>query len=107
MAFYYDTCTKLREIFMLHCNLSMEQYEEISEKLVFLVTDYDMDEPAEEIEKRVRYLTSVFEFLTNTGELTLNEYTDLMDMLSDIISKAEKERGKKILQLLEDMGVER
>ena len=75
--FYYPTAGKLREIFAEHCNLSMEQYEEISEQLIDLVADYQENKPEAEIEKRENVLKTIFDFLFNTKELTLKEYLDL------------------------------
>ena len=84
MEFHYNTCGKLREIFSEHCNLSMEQYEEISGQFLYLVTDIQEGEPQEEIEKRMDYMRAVFEFLYNTKELTLKEQYELNQLLEDV-----------------------
>ena len=90
-AYYYDTCGKLREIFAEHCNLSMEQYEEISAQFIYLVADIQDMEPMAEIEKRIGYMLAVFEFLYNTKELFDKEYTELQELVEKIRSDAEKE----------------
>ena len=82
--YYVDTCGKLRNIFMEHCNLSMEQYEEISGQFLYLVTDIQEGEPQAEIEKRMEYMRAVFEFLYNTKELTLKENFELNQLLDDV-----------------------
>ena len=83
-GFFYDTRGLLRKIFLDHDNLSLEQYEEISGKFMELVKDIREDEAQVQIEKRTSYLRAVFEFLFNTKELTLREYTDLGEMLDQI-----------------------
>ena len=88
MGFHYDTTEKLREIFAYHCNLSMEQYEEISGQLLYLVADFQEKEPQWEIENRIGYLQNVIDFLFNTKELTVKQHTELQDMLNDIWEKA-------------------
>ena len=93
-AFYYDTCTKLREIFSEHCNLNMEQYEEISGQLIDLVADYQENEPEAEIEKRENVLKTIFDFLFNTKELTLKEHLDLNSMLDEMHEQAERQRAE-------------
>ena len=97
-VFYYDTSSKLREIFAEHCNLSLEQYEEINGQFLYLVTDHQKCEPMVEIDKRVQYMVAVFEFLMNTKELTLKEYTDLMAMIGEIEEKARKEKVKLAME---------
>lgn len=84
MEFHYNTCGKMREIFAEHCNLSLEQYEEISGQFLFLVTDIQEGEPQAEIEKRMDYMRAVFEFLYNTKELTLKEQYELNQLLDDV-----------------------
>ena len=88
IPFDYNTCGKLREIFAEHCDLSMEQYEEISGQFIFLVSDIMDCEPQADIEKRMDYMRAVFEFLYNTKELTLKEHYELIQMLDDIWDKA-------------------
>lgn len=95
-AFYYDTCTKLREIFSEHCNLSMEQYEEISGQLIDLVADYQENEPEAEIEKREDRLKVIYDFLFNTKELTLKEHLDLYSMLDEMHEQAERKRAEEV-----------
>ena len=88
--FYIDTTKKLKEIFKDHCNLSTEQFEELREELVFLVTDYQEEEPKEEVEKRINYLTVVIDFLYNTGAITLCENYDLHGLVDEIKTEGEK-----------------
>ena len=97
-SYYYDTCGKMREIFSEHCNLSMEQYEEISAQFIFLLSDIQDMEPQEEIEKRMGYLRTVFEFLYNTKELTLKEDYELNKMLDDIWGGAQKQAAEEMLK---------
>lgn len=96
MAFYMDTTGKLREIFAEHCNLSGEQYEEISGRLIFLVADIQMlEEKSEEVKladaaKEADELGVIFEFLLNTKELTLEEYNALCNMVGELADAAQK-----------------
>lgn len=94
--FYYDTCGKLLEIFSEHCNLSMEQYEEISAQFIYLVSEYQDNEPEEEIRKRIGYMTAVFEFLYNTKELTEKELYELNEMLEEMEKQAEEIKAEVI-----------
>ena len=80
----------MREIFSEHCNLSLEQYEEISGQFIYLLADWQDGEPMEEIEKRSGYLRAVFEFLFNTNELTLKEHYELNEMLDAINDGAQR-----------------
>ena len=98
IAFDYNTCEKLREIFAEHCNLSMEQYEEISGQFIFLVSDIMDCEPQAEIERRMDYMRAVFEFLYNTKELTMKEYTDLQELLKDVWDKGRKMMAEQAIR---------
>ena len=93
-AFYYDTTSKLAEIFKEHCNLSGEQYEVISGEYIYLVCDIQDDEPQEEIYKRVTKMRSIFDFLLETKELWLEEHEKLIELLDDILNSAEKQEGE-------------
>ena len=84
MKYHYNTSGKLREIFSEHCNLSLEQYEEVSSQFSYLVTDISTGEPQADIEKRMDYMRAVFEFLYNTKELTLKEHYELNQLLEDV-----------------------
>ena len=91
--YYYDTCGKMREIFTEHCNLSMEQYEEISGRLTDLVAEieeFDGEGTYPEAERKAHELSVIFEFLLNTKEVTLAEYNDLCNMVGEISTEAEK-----------------
>jgi len=96
MAYYMDTTGKLREIFAEHCNLSGEQFEEISGRLIDLVSDIQMlEEKSEELtladaEKAAEDLGVIFEFLLNTKELTLKEYNDLCNLAGELAEAAQK-----------------
>ena len=91
-AFYYDTSEKLREIFTEHCNLSFEQYQEISMRLFNLASEakalkekkgkeFFLNVALEEADD----LNVIFEFLLNTEELTLEEYNDLSNLVNEIV----------------------
>lgn len=96
MAYYMDTTRKLLEIFAEHCNLSSEQYVEISVRLTDLVSDIQMlEEKSEEltladVEKAAEDLGVIFEFLLNTKELTLKEYNDLCNLAGELAEAAQK-----------------
>lgn len=100
MAYYMDTTEKLREIFTEHCNLSMEQYEEISSRLINLVTDIQMlEEKSDEVtpegvEQAAEELGVIFEFLLNTKELTLKEYNELCN-LANALADAAREAAQR------------
>ena len=95
MAFYMDTCGKMRGIFAEHCNLSGDQYEEIRGRLIYLVADIQMlEEKSEEVtladaEREADELSVIFEFLLNTKELTLKEYNDLCNMVNDLRNESQ------------------
>ena len=89
--FYFDTEKELRSIFSENCGLSCEQYEEISEQFIFLVCDYQEEEPQEAIDGREAYLIDVADFLYNTKAITLKEHYDLLGMIGDIRQKAGEE----------------
>ena len=92
-AFYYDTDKKLVEIFTEHCNLSGEQYEEISGRLIDLVAEiqeFDGEGSYPEAERKANELGVIFEFMLNTKEVTLQEYNDLCNMVGEIADAAEK-----------------
>ena len=96
-VFYYDTDAALVEIFKDHCNLSGEQYEEIRAQFIYLVADFQDSEPQEEIEKRIQYMTAVFEFLYNTKELTLKEHYELGELLEKMQDEAQKAIVTKVI----------
>jgi hypothetical protein len=96
VVYYYDTCGKMRDIFTKHCNLSMEQYEEISGRLIDLVAEipeFDGEGTYAEAERKANELGVIFEFLMNTKEITLEEYNDLCNMVGEIAGEAEKLNG--------------
>ena len=83
-AFYYNTDTKLREIFKEHCNLSGEQYDWIRGEFAYLVTDIQEEETGRDIDERVWKMETVFDFLLETKELTLAEYAALEELANEI-----------------------
>jgi hypothetical protein len=89
LAFYYDTDTKLVEIFTEHCNLSGEQYNWIRGEMIYLVADIQEEEEPAEIEERTNKMGIVFDFLMETGELTLKEHHELAKKVQEILDKAE------------------
>ena len=96
VAYYFDTCGKMREIFTEHCNLSMEQYEEISGRLIDLVSEiqeFDGEGTYPEAERKANELGVIFEFLLNTKEITLEEYNEMCNMVGEIMLAAEKLKG--------------
>ena len=91
VVYYYDTCGKLRDIFAEHCNLSMEQYEEISGRLIDLVAEIqemDGEGTYPEAERKANELGVIFEFLLNTKEVTLQEYNDTCNLVGKIADDA-------------------
>ena len=90
MEFHYNTSGKLREIFTKHCNLSVEQYMEISGQFLYLVTDIQEGKPQAEIERRMDYMRAVFEFLCKTKEVTLQEDFELNKLLDNVWDTAKK-----------------
>lgn len=91
IRYYYDTCGKLREIFAEHCNLSVEQYEEISGQLIDLVAEiqeFDGEGTGPEAERKANDLGVIFEFLLNTKEITIEEYDNLCNMANEIADAA-------------------
>ena len=86
--FYFDTDTKLREILAENEELGAAQYEELTEQFIYLICDYQEDEPQEEIERRTGYIRAIIEFLYNTKELTLKEHMELGELLEQIMEEA-------------------
>lgn len=95
--YYVNTCEKLRDIFTAHCNLSMEQYEEISGRLIDLVAEIQETDDGgcgsfAEAERKANELGVIFEFLLNTKEVTLMEYNDLCNLVGGIANDAQAMR---------------
>ena len=91
--YYVDTCGKLRDIFTEHCNLSMEQFEEISGRLIDLLAEIqETDEEGcgsfDEVERKAGELNVIFEFLLNTKEITLKEYNDMCNLVNSMENDA-------------------
>lgn len=87
-AFYYETCTKMREIFSEHCNLSMEQYEEICALFQELVQEINEGAYSDDVEQKVIEMNAVFSFLHKTKELTIEQLRGLCEFANSIYAKA-------------------
>ena len=98
--FYYYTANRLREIFTGHCNLTVEQYAALTERLEELVDMYQENRPEEETKKMVHNLQVVFEFMLDAKELTQKEYIELHEMLEEMAEQAEKIRAEIIRKTL-------
>ena len=93
--YYVDTSGVLLEIFMEHCNLSLEQYEEINGRLIDLVVEIQETDDGgcgsfPEAERKAEELGVIAEFLLNTKELLLEEYNDLCNMVGELADAARK-----------------
>ena len=88
-TYYIDTDARLLDIFREHCNLSSWQYEFIRKEFFFLKCDIQEEEPAAEIEKRCDKLHVIFDFLYETKELDLKEYTEICDLVEEMRAAAE------------------
>lgn len=88
-TYYIDTDARLMDIFRDHCNLSCEQYEIIRAEFIFLLCDIQEEEPTEEIAKRCDKLHVIFDFLYETKELDLKEYTEICDLVEEMRGAAE------------------
>ena len=88
--YYKGADRKLVEIFTPHCNLSGEQYEEISARFIYLEADIQDGEPIEDIKQTVYELNVVFDFLYNTKEVTLEEYNSLCNLANEMEADAER-----------------
>lgn len=87
--FFYATDRKLREIFTDHCALSAGQYDVINAEFIYLVSDIQEEETSLEIQKRIAKMKVIFDFLLESGDLTLREHADLNDMVSDMLEKGQ------------------
>ena len=94
--FSYYTANKLREIFQDHCNLTVEQYAVISDRLEELVGFYQDERPEEETEKMEDEMRVIFCFLTDSKELTRKEFMDLIEMLEEMKDQAKRIRADMI-----------
>ena len=93
VKYFCDTCGKLRKIFAEHCNLSLEQYEEIRGRLIDLVAEiqeFDGEGTYQEAVRKANELEVIFEFLLNTKEVTLEEYDELHNLIGKIANDAVK-----------------
>ena len=87
--YYVDTSGVLLEIFMEHCNLSLEQYEEINGRLIDLVVEIQETDDGGcgsflEAERKAEELGVIVEFLLNTKVITLKEYNELCNLVNKI-----------------------
>ena len=94
--FSYYTANKLREIFQDHCNLTVEQYAVISDRLEELVGFYQDERPEEETEKMEDELRVIFCFLTDTKGLERREFLELIAMLEEMKKLAKQIREELI-----------
>lgn len=94
--YWYDTDGKMKEIFSEHCNLSPEQYEEISRRLIDLVCSIQMlEEKAEDVNladtlEEIDDMGVIFDFLYNTKVLTIYEYNEMCNMVMQMEEAARK-----------------
>ena len=96
--YYINTCGQLCEIFSEHCNLSMEQYEVISGRMIDLlaeVQEMDGEGTWEEAQRKTKELNVIFEFLLETKEITLEEYNELCNLAGTIEAEAERARDEQ------------
>ena len=100
--FYYYTANRLREIFTGHCNLTVEQYAALTERLEELVDMYQENRPEEETEKLADNLGVVFDFMLDAKELTLKEHMELHEMLEEMAEQAEKIRAEIIREVIKE-----
>ena len=100
--FSYYTANKLREIFSEHCNLTLEQYAALTERLEELVDMYQENRPEEETEKQADDLRVIFDFMLDAKELTLKEHMELHEMLEEMAEQAEKIRTKIIREVIKE-----
>ena len=100
--FSYYTANKLREIFQDHCNLTVEQYAVISDRLEELVGFYQDERPEEETEKKEDELIVIFSFLTDSKELTREEFIDLLTMLEEMKEQAKRIRADLIRKAIKE-----
>ena len=98
--FYYYTANRLREIFSEHCNLTVEQYAALTERLEELVDMYQENRPEEETEKQADDLRVIFDFMLDAKELTLKEHMELHEMLEEMAEQAEKIRAEEVRKIL-------
>lgn len=82
--FFYATDKKLREIFTDHCALSAGQYDVISAEFIYLVSDIQEEETSLEIQKRIAKMKVIFDFLLESGDLTLREHNELGELVDDV-----------------------
>lgn len=90
-----DTCEKMRQIFAEHCYLDMDEYEEISGRLIDLVAEVqemDAEGTYEDAERKANELGVIFEFLIYVHKISLYEYNELCNMTGRIMEAAEQAR---------------
>ena len=86
--YWSNTCGKMREIFSEHCNLSMEQYEEICTLFRELVQEINEDAYSDDVEQKIVEMNAVFSFLHKTKELTIEQLKELCEFANTIYAKA-------------------
>lgn len=101
----YDTCEKMRQIFAEHCYLDMDEYEEISGRLMDLVAEVqemDAEGTYEDAERKASELGVIYEFLMNVHRISLYEYNELCNMTGRIMEAAELARDGVLLPISAD-----
>ena len=88
--FNFDTDAKLREILEKNEEMGAAQYEELSAQFIYLICDYQEEEPQWAIDNRTSYIFSIIEFLYNTKVLTLKEHMELGELLEKVMEEAKK-----------------
>ena len=92
-GFYRDVDAKLREIFSEHCNLSGEQFKEIKKRMIYMVATIQDNYPFEDVEEYAEELSTIFDFMVHTEELTLVEYNELCNFVNGMVDEAKERAG--------------
>ena len=74
---------KMVEIFNGYCNLSIEEFEELKERLINL-EGLILDNEQEEGEKEAEGLLIIIDWLYNIKELTLKQHYELGELVEDL-----------------------
>lgn len=92
-VFYRDVDAKLKEIFSEHCNLSVNQFEEIKKRMIYMVATIQDNYPLGDVEEYAEELNTIFAFMVNTEELTLVEYNELCNFVNGMADEAKERAG--------------
>ena len=93
--YYVGSWDRLREIFTDHCAMTGEEYEEISGRFINLECEYADEGMTEDAERLDAELRVIFEFLYNTKRVTVKEYTELCNLVTEMESKAIEMAGER------------